>query len=284
MITTEQLAYIEEHAYLPEHMIHYVTAISQAEAFLFGSYLVYSKKDLLIFVGYPLKEAFEEEKMDQALNEAKKRFKPKEISLTAPQIPSSVAGTMQSPSDYYYGLNLSTLSISQKLRNMLKRAGRDLVVERAKKLDKEHHQMVKEFFKTHRVDEATQFIMKRIPEYLSSAPSVWVFSAREKGGALAAFDIAEFGARQYAIYMFNFTSRTHYVPGASDLLLSEVIRCAKEQNKKFVNLGLGINAGVTFFKKKWGGIPLCPYHFCLASLQKQDLQDKDLQDSFLSKL
>lgn len=273
MITASQQDSIEEYAYLPEHMIHYVTAVSQAEAFLFGSYLAYSKKGLLIFVGYPLKEAFEEKKMEKALNEARRRFRPKEISLTAPKIPSSMAGSTQSPSDYYYRLDLSTLSISQKLRNMLKRAGRDLVVERVRGLDKEHRQMVSEFFSTHRVDEATQFIIKRIPEYLSSAPSVWVFNARKRGGALAAFDIAEFGARHYAIYMFNFTSRSHYVPGASDLLLFELIKFAKEENKKFVNLGLGISTGVTFFKKKWGGVPFYTYNFCLTSLTKQDAQD-----------
>ena len=273
MITASQQDYIEEHAYIPEHMVHYVTAISQAEPFLLRTYLTYSRKDLLIFIGYPLKEDFEEKKMEKTLDEARRRFKPKEISLTAPKIPSSIAKSTRSPSDYYYKLDLSTLSISQKLRNMLKRAGRDLVVERVRELDKEHHQMVKEFFNTHRVDEATQFIIKRIPEYLSSASSVWVFSAREKGGALVAFDIAEFGARQYAIYMFNFTSRSHYVPGASDLLLSEVIKFAKEENKKFVNLGLGINTGITFFKKKWGGVPLYPYNFCLTSLTKQDAQD-----------
>jgi hypothetical protein len=146
-------------------------------------------------------------------------------------------------------------------------------------LEKEHHLMVNDFFNTHRVDEPTQFIIKKIPEYLSSAPSVWVFNAREKGGALAAFDIAEFGARHYAIYMFNFTSRSYCIPGASDLLLSEVVKYAKEENKKFVNLGLGINAGVTFFKKKWGGLPLTPYNFCLTSLQKQETQD-----SLLNKL
>jgi hypothetical protein len=273
MITADQLGHIEEYAYIPEHMINYVTAISQAEPFLFGDYLAYSRKDLLIFVGYPLKEPFEEKKMEKALNEAKRRFKPKEISLTAPKIPSSIGGSTRSLSDDYYRLDLSTLSISQKLRNMLKRAGRDLVVERKRGLDKEHHQMLKEFLNTRRVDEPTQLIMKRIPEYLSSAPSAWVFNARKKGGALAAFDIAEFGARHYAIYMFNFTSRRHYIPGASDLLLFEVITFAKEENKAFVNLGLGINTGVTFFKKKWGGVPFYPYHFCLASLPKQETPD-----------
>ena len=279
MITTDQLAYIEEHAYIPEHMIHYVTAVSEAEPFLFGAYLAYFKKDLLIFIGYPFKEAFEEKKMEKALNEARRRFKPREISLAAPKIPFSIRGPLQSPSDYYYRLDLSTLSISQKLRNMLKRADRDLVVERTKTFNEEHKEMVNEFLDTHLVDEATRFIYKRILEYLSSAPSVWVFNARKKDGILSAFDIAEFGAKHYAIYMFNFTSRSQYIPGASDLLLSEVIKSAKEENKKFVNLGLGINPGVTFFKKKWGGVPLYPYTFCHYSPSK-----REIEDSFLNKL
>jgi hypothetical protein len=279
MITPDEKEYIEEHAYLPEHMIHYVTAISQAEPFLFGDYLAYSRKDLLIFVGYPFKEPFEEKRMENALNEARRRFKPGEISLIAPKIPSSMEGSTRSLSDHYYRLDLATLSISQKLRNMLKRAERDLVIERKRGLDKEHHRMVKEFFKTHKIDEPTQLIMKRIPEYLSSGPSSWVFNARKKDGTLAAFDIAEFGAKHYAIYMFNFTSRRHSIPGASDLLLFEVIQIAKEENKEFVNLGLGINTGVTFFKKKWGGVPFCAYHLYLASRPKQETQE-----SLLNKL
>jgi hypothetical protein len=56
-----------------------------------------------------------------------------------------------------------------------------------------------------------------------------------------------------------------------------VIKCAKEENKKFVNLGLGINTGVTFFKKKWGGVPFYPYTFCHTSLLKQETQDSLLR-------
>ena len=29
--------------------------------------------------------------------------------------------------------------------------------------------------------------------------------------------------------------------------------------KKYINLGLGINPGVTFFKTKWGGVPFLPH-------------------------
>ena len=72
MITAAQEDYIERHAYLPEHIPEYVTAISQTEAFLFGDFLAYAKKGHFILVGYPLEEAFEEKRMEEALEEAVK--------------------------------------------------------------------------------------------------------------------------------------------------------------------------------------------------------------------
>jgi hypothetical protein len=63
--------------------------------------------------------------------------------------------------------------------------------------------------------------------------------------------------------MFNFRSETRYVPGASDLLLSAVIGQAIAEEKKYLNLGLGINPGVAFFKEKWGGAVFLPHACCL---------------------
>jgi hypothetical protein len=263
MITAVQQDYIEDYAYVPEHIHHYVTAISKTEPFFFGDFLAYAKKDRLIFVGYPLKEPFEEKRMRSALEDAIKRFKPESVSLIAPSIPSSSNDCAHPPSDRYYRLDLSALSISQKLRNMLSRAGRELFVEKNKDFDKEHRKIVEDFLKTHPVDEATRFIFKRIGEYLSSSTTAWTFDARNNRGELVAFDVAEFKPRDYTIYMFNFSSDALYVPGASDLLLSAVIKQAKTDRKKYINLGLGINPGVTFFKKKWGGTPFLPYAFCL---------------------
>ncbi len=263
MITASQLDYIEDYAYVPEHIHHYVTAISKAEPFFFRDFLAYAKKDRLIFVGYPLKEPFEEKWMRSALEDAIKRFKPESVSLIAPSIPSSLNDCVYPPSDRYYRLDLSALSISQKLRNMLSRAGRELSVEKNKDFDEEHRKIVDDFLKTHPVDEATRFIFEKIGEYLSSSTTAWAFDAKNNRGELVAFDVAEFKPRDYTIYMFNFSSDALYVPGASDLLLSAVIKQAKTDRKKYINLGLGINPGVTFFKKKWGGTPFLPYAFCL---------------------
>ena len=55
MITAAQQDYIEDHAYVPEHIPHYVIAISQTEPFLFGDFLVYSKKGQFNFRWIPFK-------------------------------------------------------------------------------------------------------------------------------------------------------------------------------------------------------------------------------------
>jgi hypothetical protein len=277
MITAAQEDYIEDHAYVPEHIPHYVTAISRTEPFLFGDFLAYAKKGHLILIGYPLKEPFEEKQLLRALEDAVKRLKPETVSLTAPSIPPSINDCTHSPSDLYYRLDLSTLSVSQKLRNMLKRAGRELSVEKNKIFDEQHRKMVNEFLKVHPVDEATRSIFQRIDKYLSASKTAWIFDARDKGNELVAFDVAEFRPRSYSFYMFNFTSDARYVPGVSDLLLSEVIQQTKKERKKFINLGLGINSGVTFFKEKWGGVVFLPYAFCLFRPSKKESLETLLQ-------
>ena len=263
MITTAQEDYIEYHAYLPEHIPQYVAPISQTEPHLFGDFLVYAKRGHIILVGYPLSETFEEKRLVKALEDAVRYLKPESVSLIAPAIPPSLQNGLPPPTDHYYRLDLSTLSISQKLRNMLRRAGRELLVGKNQHFDQEHKKMVDAFLKTHSADEATRFIFRRIDTYLCSSKTASIFEARTSDGDLVAFDIAEFKPRDYAVYMFNFRSESRYIPGASDLLLSAVMQQAIAEGKKYINLGLGINPGVAFFKTKWGGVAFLPHAFCL---------------------
>ncbi len=277
MITSAQQDYIEDHAYVPEHLPRYVTAISAAEPFLFGDYLVYSRNGHLIFIGYPLTEPFKERQLLKALENAVKRLKPETISLSSLCLPLSLKGYAHSPSDHYYRLDLSSLTISQKLRNMLKRAARELSIERNKLFDERHKKIVEDFLKINPVDEATRFIFKKIDQYLASSGTAWVFEARNTENELVAFDVAEFRPRGYSFYMFNFTSNDRYVPGASDLLLSEVIQQTTKESRKFINLGLGIDAGVTFFKKKWGGAAFLSHAYCSYRQSKKENWEALLQ-------
>ncbi len=261
MITDNELNSILEQAYIPEQVTDYVTAVSGAEPFLFGDFVAYRKEERLIFIGYSLLNDFKEKRVKKALEEAVRRFKPIRVALIAHSVPSSVLPDTPPSYDQYYRLDLTDLYVSQKVRNMINRAGRLLKVERRKNLNKAHEELIHEFLRDHPVGRETQFIFERIPHYLSCSETAWAFDARAEGGDVVAFDVAEMGPKSYGFYMFNFTSRNRFVPGASDLLLWEIIQQAKSEGKRYLNLGLGINPGVTFFKEKWGGKPFVPYAF-----------------------
>lgn len=262
MISSAQKSYIEEHAYLPEQLVSYVTAIREVEPFLIDDFLVYRAERDLVFVGYPLQEPFAEEKLERVLDEAIRRFEPETISLIAPAISAAIDGQSHQPADHYYKLELSSLAIPQKTRNMIERARRELSLRKTEVFGGEHGELVDRFLKSQPLDEGTRLIFKKIPKYVSSAPAAFILEARNREGELVAFDVADFSARNWAMYMFNFTSENAYVPGAADLLLGEIVNQSRAENKRAVNLGLGINPGVAFFKKKWGGLPFLPYSFC----------------------
>ncbi len=253
MITDAEQAYIAEHAYVPEHLPHYVTAIARTEPFLLGEYVAHLAERNLVFVGYPLTGDFEAGNMLDGLEQARDRFEASRVSLLAPPLLHPPAGCSPSAADQYFRLDLSNLHLSKKTRNMLARARREVTIEIGT-FGREHQRLVDEFLHTHRLGAAERFIFRRVSEYVR-CKSALVFEARTPKGNLAAFDIAEFGARQYAFYMFNFRARKHNIPGVSDLLLAHLIEHAQAEGKRFVNLGLGIDAGVAFFKKKWGAAP-----------------------------
>lgn len=262
MITPPEKNYIRKHAYIPEHITDYVNAISEAEPFLLEDYLCYSHNGNLIFIGYPLVESFEKDRMKKFLNTAIERFRPNQVALIAPVLPISQESCVRNGLDHYYKLDIFTFRLHKKLRNTIKRASMELHVEKNREFNDGHKRLISEFLRSHSVDDETRYIFERIPRYISSVSTALLFSARDRDRRLVAFDIAEFGAKGYAFYMFNFLSRQFYVPGASDLLIYEMIKTAKEEGKLYMNLGLGINEGITFFKKKWGGAPFLDYKYC----------------------
>lgn len=268
MLTSSEKDYIYQNAYIPEHIADYVAAVSEAEPFLINDFICYRSNDFLVFNGYPLNGVFEELEMKKALDAAIGQFQPAQIVLIASSIPQLEYTSSKSESDAYYRLELANMLINQKVRNMIKHATRKLHCEKSRSIKDEHRQLISEFLTSRELDEAARYLFNRIPEYISAVSSSIIFEARNSSGKLIAFDIAEFGARNYAFYMFNFRSQKDYAPGASDILLYEIINAAKDAGKLFINLGLGINKGVIFFKKKWGAAPFLAYKSCNYNLSE----------------
>jgi hypothetical protein len=271
MISAAEAHFIWEHGYVPEHVPGYVTAVSGADPFLCGPYLCYMKRDHLIFVGYHLPGSEESGDMAGEVEKATRTYKPNHLAVLGESSAIVPLQVLRDEADCYYRIDFSRWRLPQKVRNMISRAGRELSIEEGKALGPEHLDLIAAFARTHQIDPQTESLYASIPHYLASAPAALAFTARERGGGIVAFDVAEFGTRDYAFYMFNFRRREQHVPGASDLLLYEIMEKARTQGKQFLNMGLGISDGVSFFKRKWGAEPFLSYRYRLYALHRPTL-------------
>lgn len=260
MLSEEEYQYVSTNAWVPEHLVDYVSSVSGKEPFLMGDFLCYVKGREVTLVGYPLHSPFRVEDLEVVLEETYRRFRPTIFSVLAPELPCwrGLKG-QRTPQDYYLRLALEEVSPTSKVRNMLKRASREVELLEGKDLTGAHIGLVEEFVSTKDLPPRTRYLMMGIPRYVQKARGCSVLSAWTREGKLCGFAVAHMGAGQYAFYMFHITSKDWRVPGSSDLILGEIIRKAREEGKRFLNMGLGTTAGIRFFKEKWGARTFAPY-------------------------
>ncbi|MCP4626939.1 MAG: hypothetical protein GY850_26030 [bacterium] len=256
MLSDQERKWIYRHAYLPEHLPDYVGAVSGAEPFLHRNYLYFLGKKHLIFNGYPLDS--DSDPPSQIYDFICERFQPTTVAVIASPIWLPAEQYEHQTVDSYYRLDLPLTSIDAAVAYMLRRAQRDLQVVSHGRFGKEHKKIIKAFLADHSLHRRQKYLFKHIPQYLKASDSAVLIEAR-KETELVAFNIVDLGAADYAFYLFSFRSSKINVPGASDLLLHEMVNQAQTKGKKAVNLGLGVNAGIRRFKEKWGGVPFLPY-------------------------
>lgn len=252
MLSAPERRWVLARAYIPEHLVPYIETVSGAEAFVESGCLGLHRAGHLVFVAYPLVRG----DVQKAFDAACARYAPRTVDLISPQHWLREA-VWQGKPDHYFRLRLPLAQPPPKAAYMVRRAERELDVHRTP-FGREHRKLIKVFLRGRELDRSYARLFRRIPAYLERSPSAVLLEAR-KGRHLAAFSILDTGAGEYAFYLFNFRSPAHGVPGASDLLLRDMVRVAEESGKRYFNLGLGINPGVRRFKAKWGAEPFLPY-------------------------
>lgn len=263
MITSEEASYISSQAYLPEHVISLMVLLSRGEPFLIEDYLVFSKEDGVIFVGYPLNRDFNLIRCERVLREVMETFRPESLRFIGPQIPSFLLEfCSERQTDQYYRLDLAQLKIRHSLFRQLERAAHEVSVERTKSFSKEHEALVEEFLRRKNLTFRVQELYKAIPYYIRHSESACILNARDRKGRLCAFYVLELEAKNFNIYLLGVHSKKHYVAHASDLLFQEMIELTRDLGKNEIQLGLGVNEGIRRFKEKWGGIPFLQYESC----------------------
>jgi hypothetical protein len=254
MLNDHERSFVFHHAYVPEHLPDYVRAVSAAEPFLVDRYLCFFGGRRLIFVGYPLGNT--DVDPQEAYTSALERFRPSSAAIIAPEIwLDRHSGDHEQ--DQYYHLALPLAQLPSAVAYMIRRARREVGLSDGN-FGREHKRMVRAFIAARALTKAQETLFKKFPGYVKQSDSALLLEAR-KGNRLAAFSVLDLGSADYGFYLFNFRSQEFDVPGASDLLLHEMVRRAVDSGKRALNLGLGLHAGVRRFKEKWGAVPFLSY-------------------------
>jgi hypothetical protein len=237
--------------------------ISKGEPFLIEDHLGFVKDNWLILVGYPLDGNFFQERCERILKQAVETFRPEYLWFIGPEIPASLLDSCKErETDRYYRLALEQLKLKSSLQRAADKASKELTVERAHSVSKEHEALIVELLKREKLPPRIKELYRAMPDYVAHSSSSCVLNARDKRGKLCAFFVVELAAKKFATYVLGSYSKKHYAPHASDLLFLEMIKLTREYGKNIINLGLGVNQGIRRFKEKWGGIPFLNYEFC----------------------
>jgi hypothetical protein len=269
MLTPEQEAYILNHAYVPEHIVVLMTSLSGGEPFLIDDYFCCYKDNWVIFIGYPLQHEFVLGEFEAILLEVKKKFRAERISFIAPELSQRLeTRCLEKECDTYYTLDPRFPVLSSAVKRNLEKAGRKLAVERAVRMGDAHLQLMNEFFERVSPPVRVKKLFLKMPQYVAAARHAYVLNAWDSKQTLAAFYVVDLAARGFSNYIAGCYSKKNYVLGASDLLMSELIKMSSEYDKGYIHLGLGVNSGIRRFKEKWGAVPTLSYAMCELALRK----------------
>jgi len=254
-----QAAGIEAEAVVPEQVPAYVSAVAGSRPRMIAACVGYERAGHLVLVGYPVHDPLDGSALAAAVDEALKLPGLARITVIGPARPAQAPQASATVQDHYLSLPIPAPLPSQKLRSLLRRAGRELTVERGRACTAEHMSLVQRYIEEHELAPGTRHIFQQLPRYLEASAGSLTVSARRTDRRLAAFAVGEFASRDTALFMFCFRDPELAPSGSTDLLLSALLDEARTRGQTRMNLGLAVNAGIGFFKRKWGAEPFLPY-------------------------
>lgn len=259
MIGPDRLAWATAEAAVPEQVVAYVAAVAGSRPLMIGDCVGFSSGGALVLVGYPLHDPGDAKALAAAVDRALHMPGLERITVIGAARPPQAPSTAVVAQDIYYALPVPTPPPGQKLRNLLRRAGRELSLVQGCIWENDHAALVQRRLDEGRLAAGTRRIFGQLPRYIEVSAGSLVVSGRRADGRLAAFAVGEFAGLTTAFFMFCFRDPELAPPGSADLVLSGLLEEARRRGQTRMNLGLGVNAGIGFFKRKWGAEPFLPY-------------------------
>jgi hypothetical protein len=259
MIGPDRLERVTAGAAVPEQVVAYVAAVAGSRPRMIADCVGYASGGTLVLVGYPLHDPNDAKAMTAAVDQALKMPGLERITVIGPARPPQAPEKAVVAQDSYYALPVPAPPPGQKLRNLLHRARRELSIVQGRRLENDHTALVQRYLDERRLAAGTRHIFGQLPRYIEASAGSLVVSGRLADGRLAAFAVGEFAPLATAFFMFCFRDPEVAPPGSADLVLSWLLEEAHQRGQTRMNLGLGVNAGIGFFKRKWSAEPFLPF-------------------------
>ncbi len=257
---------INSQAYVPEHLLSYVYSVSNVESELINDYVFHKNGRQLIFIGYNLQDPNNTANLDESLNQKLQQNNFDEITVLAPIRPSiAPEHALCSSQDAYWFVDLPLTKIKDKVKNMLVRAENEIYIDHSSGKNSwtsEHHEIMLSYIRRKSMEIGLCTIVQKLENYLINTEEALLISAYSKTNKeLLGFTLADFSSFTTAFYMFAFRQeeRRNLPCGIADALLFDLFKEAEARAYTKCNLGLGINDGIRFFKKKWNAQPSLPF-------------------------
>ena len=295
-LTTDSLRLLQGVATVPEHSAVFMQAMSGGTAFLERGFLFLAADDWLMGVGYPFASPGEtsseshrlgqnETRFAEALDAALERTGATACYAVAPALPARLDPFAENR-DVFYTL-AAEAPVPAALRGPVSHAAARLEVREDREFTPAHRRLWAEFLGRAimrpnvrglyaRTEAALRASRTSAANGLQPLPDLRLLSAFDAAGNLAASLLLDYSPGQFCAYIIGAHSKRHYVPHATDLLFAAMLEHCRAEGKRFVHLGLGVNDGITRFKKKWGGRPVLP--FVMASWKEKPRQAKGFAD------
>ncbi|WP_051822161.1 hypothetical protein [Desulfonatronum thiodismutans] len=280
MLGPDRLDHVAANAVVPEQLVCYVRAVAGSTPRLFDACLGYETPDDLVLIGYPLHDPpqslLDQEALSRSVDLALESSTAPKITVLAATRPQQAPAVepeetpLNNPSDHpsgqtqdaYLTLPIPAPAPGQKLRNLLRRAGREVTLDQSRILDQEHLALIDRYLEYRDLEPGTRHIFRNIPAYVQACPGALVISAwlnkTDDSSHLAGFVVGDFTSLSTAFYMFAFRNPDLAPPGTADLLLHALLQEGQKRGQIRMNLGLGINPAIRYFKQKWGAEVFLP--------------------------
>ncbi len=294
----QDIAAILAQAQVPEHSCGFMQAVSGGAPMLLrvatstgqADYVCYHADDWLTLIGYPVSGSYSHEGFLQAKSQALQQCHARHCFAIAPHMPPQYKDYIQEE-DVFYTL-ASSAQVPPSLRRVVRKAQTALRIEEACVFTPAHRHLWTEFLGRKMLTQAkpkngVQSSFTNSISFTNSANSansvapmslmvrklflatpnvlqapqtkLRLLNAWDAHGHLAACLLVDFAPKDFCAYILGAHSRLHYTAHAADALFAFMLQRSQEEGKQYIHLGLGVNEGITRFKKKWGGQAAQPF-------------------------